>query len=217
MFPQGYCSGNFTITNNGKTSFVIVADPENIDGSVHLYRDYEGDRQQMEDEHWGGLQRKKERREWGVSVYEHCLANNKKTLRLLPGESATFYCENLHFAEGGDIYKAEMYLGDGTWAPVGILPPIGYVIKINPNNREDDDALYYSREGTNQYLYLKTGGNFKRVDEMKLGSKPKQEKDGVTFVSPDGVQKGLTHAEAKQVVQMREKKGGRDETKTKTE
>jgi hypothetical protein len=52
---------------------------------------------------------------------------------------------------------------------------------------------------------------------MKVGSKPKQENDAVTFDSPDGVQKGLTHAEAKQVIQMREKKDGRDETKTKPE
>jgi len=64
-------------------------------------------------------------------------------------------------------------------------------------------CFYYSKETTNQYLYVKTSeGKFKLVNEMKFDTRPEKEKDedAVTFELPDGTKKKLTFEQARQII-----------------
>jgi hypothetical protein len=152
IFPECYCGGNLTVTNNGAIPFVIVVDPNYVGGVVYLYRDYEGTRQQVEDEHRGGAQRKKDVHQEVVSYYEYCLKANRKTLRLSPGEWTTVHINKLYFEGLGDIYTAELYLGNGVWAPVNISPSIGYLVRI-ARNSPDKDSLYYAKKWKSIMVY----------------------------------------------------------------
>jgi hypothetical protein len=90
------------------------------------------------------------------------------------------------------MYKAEMYLGDDTWVPICIIPTLGTFHAVSLKKGTSGENLYYSKEGTNQYLYLKDGNHFKRIGEMKLGGKPKMERGVVSFDAPDGTPKRIS-------------------------
>ena len=141
-------------------------------------------------------------------MYEGVVEKYPDSVKVLqPGESVSFEYKDIRFivplgVHLAGIYKAEMYLGNDTWIPVHITPTL-YTLYTVANNPKD---FFYSKEGTNQYLYIKTDGKFKRVGEMKLGSRPEKEKDeeAVTFESPDGVKKKLTRDQARQIIRERE-------------
>jgi hypothetical protein len=169
----------------------------------------------MEDEFGGARQWKENERVNVAANYHFCIDQKKPHTVLKPGEGITFKCKNFNFnyrfSAPIDIYKAEMYLGDDTWGPVTITPTLGTLFAVPVNNGKVDGDFYYSKEGANQYLYFKDGGRFKRVGEMKLGSKPRQEQGAVLFDSPDGIRKKFSHAEARQAVRDSEQK--RERTK----
>jgi len=167
----------------------------------------------LEDEHWGGKRRKEQERKEVANFYYIAIEKYPECVKTLqPGENVTFeskFCFPVPFGTSGDLYKAEMYLGHDMWVPVHITPTLGTLYAIKHDSREPAGDFYYSREGTNQYLYLKTeDGKFKRAGEMRLGSKPEKDKkeDTVTFVSPDGTTKRLTRDQARQIVNEREQK-----------
>lgn len=211
--------GVFTITNIGLVPFSVVTNVSNmglasIADMVYFYRDYDGERKRWEDEHEGGQIKDQQRRQV-IENYRNMHEKGVKSKLLRPGESVSVECPAFGF-EGlwyGDIFKADMYLGDDTWEPVCITPTIGIMRPLSKVKGESAVVFYYSKEGTNQYLYLKLDDKFKRICEMKLGSKPKQDKDVVIIESVDGVRKKLTRDAATRIVIDRERDGGTDEMK----
>ena len=193
MFCTGHGSGIFAVTNTGHVPFFVITDTNRVGNMVRFYTSYEGERQRIEDDRWN-MDRHIRERETVLGDYHFWL--NKKRVRsetLQPGETVTIECPFFVFEDsgmsGGDTCKAEMYLGRDTWVQVCITPPVGLLLPTTHLNQNIDGEFYYAKEGTNQYLYLKTGGKFKRVGDMKLDSTPKQKGDTVTFTSPEGCQK----------------------------
>ena len=207
MFCTGHCSGIFTVTNTGPVPFVVITDTNRVGNMVRFYRSYEGERQRIEDEHWNKDRNIRER-EMVLSDYHFWISKNVKSITLQPGETVTIECPFFVFEDsgmsGGDICKAEMSLGRDTWVPVCITPPVGLLLPTNHLNHNIDDEFYYAKEGTNQHLFLKVDGRFKRVCEIKRDTKPKQEGDTITFTSPEGVQKKIRLVDAKQTIHARE-------------
>lgn len=198
--------GVFTITNKGEVPFSVITNVSNmglagIADMVYFYRDYDGERKRWEDERGGGQIKDQQRRQV-VENYHIMLKNGVKSRLLRPCESVTVECPEFCF-EGllyGDVFKAEMYLGDGTWAAVCIEPAIGLMKPLVRGKGGREDAFYYSKEGTNQYLYVKKSDGFKRICEIKLDSKPKQDKDVVIFESVDGVTNRLSRDAAERII-----------------
>ena len=211
ILPQEGCSGIFTVKNIGTIAFDVFTGKECSAETTRFYRDSDDERQRAEDETLRGKQRKKDERKEVTNAYYAVVEMYPEQVRTLqPGESITFESENFYFtlASSGwaDIYKAEMYLGHDTWAPVTISPPIGYIRNVDLRESGKSNVFVFAREGTNQYLYVETDdGKFKRVGEMKLGSRPeKTGSDAVAFESPDGVKRTLTREQARQSIHERE-------------
>jgi len=198
-------NGIFSITNTGSVAFSVVTNKEWSTETTRFYQDGNVEAHRGAAEEW----KNRHRRE--VTDTRHFVMGRHpedvKTLQ--PGESVTFESICAFYAVPGlpsGNYKAEMYLGENTWVPVRITPTLGTLFPVTYNGKPTGD-FYYSQEGTNQYLYVKTEeGKFKRVGEMKLGSKPLKEKteDTVTFVSPDGATKKLTRDQAREIIRERE-------------
>jgi len=209
IFPGEGCSGVFTVKNTGEVPFVVVSDEEWSAVAIWFYREGNEEQQRIEEKR-GYMKQWKERGRAAVaSDYKSCIAKNKATNVLQPNESITFNCKKFYFdgmpGTPSTFYKAEMYLGNDTWVPVEISPPIGYVRHVSLRESRKDNVFVYAQEGTNQFLYLLTNGEFERISEMKLGSQPeKWGEDAVMFDTPTGVKKRLTLAEAKQAAQQRE-------------
>ena len=207
ILPQEGCSGVFTVKNTGKVPFVVVTDDDWSGATTHFYRcGNEEQQRETEDSRGGKEWREKERREVANSYY-FGIKTNKKNQTLQSGDSVTFECKKFYFSYSLlspylEIYKAEMYLGNDVWIPVEISPPIGYIRHVDLREAGKDNVFVYAQEGTNQYLYVKTGDEFKRVSEMKLGAKPQKEKEenAVTFELPDGTKKKLTREQARQII-----------------
>lgn len=194
--PQEGCCGIFTVKNTGGTAFKVVTDKEWTSVATRFYRVGTEEEQRLEEEHWGGKQRREQERAETANDYYFCIEKNKETKTLQPGESISFECKSFYFtcsfsSPYSEIYKAEMYLGEDTWIPVTISPPIGFIRHIDSMESGKNNVFVYAREGTNQFLYFKTGDEFKRVSEMKLKSRPEKgdTDDTVTFELPDGTQK----------------------------
>jgi len=210
----GY-SGYFSVTNTGTVPFVIITDEEWSGEATRFYREGDGERQLMEDSLGGAAKWKEDERAKIAGNYYFSIDQKKPHATLKPGEGITFYCKtfyfNYRFSAPADIYKAEMFLGYDTWVPVRITPTLGTLFAVSYKKGKPDGDFYYSKEGTNQYLYLKEGGQFKRVGEIKAGSKPKPTEDGVTFNSTDGSTKEITRTTALQIIQKHEKEQKKDE------
>jgi len=208
--PSEGCSGIFTVKNTGEVPFVVVTDAEWSAVAIWFYREGNEEQQRIEEKRGYMKQWKERGRAEVASNYKSCIAKNKATKVLQPSESITFYCNKFYFdgmpSTPSTIYKAEMYLGNDTWIPVTISPPIGFIRYVDSKEWNKDNVFVYALEGTNQYLYVKAGDEFKRVGEMKLDSTPKREREenAVTFELPDGTRKKLTHTEARQIIQERE-------------
>ena len=204
--PSGKCSGVLSITNIGQIAFNVITDEDYGYGGIHAYRDYAEEKQLLEDNHFGGAQRKAFEREQVKSDY-YFRAEKGGIKTLLPSEGISIKIPFFWF-EGmqGNVYAAEMFLGHDTWIPIKITPAIGHLIPIG-RDKTSTNRFYYSQEGTNQYLYIKEDDKFKRVGEMKPGSKSKKEEkeDIVTFETPDGATNKFTRDQARQIVRERER------------
>lgn len=208
--PQEGCSGIFTVKNTGGVTFKVVTDKEWSSVTTRFYRGGDETEQRLEDEHWRGRQRREQERAEVASDYYFCIGQNKETKTLQPSESISFECKSFYFtcsfsSPYSEMYKAEMYLGKETWVPVAISPAIGFIRHVDLTESGKDNVLVYAREGTNQFLYLKTGEKFKRVAEMKLGVKPKYKEGVVSFISPDGSTNEITRTDALKIIKKREK------------
>ena len=199
------------MTNTGEVAFAIIPDKGWLSWVTRFYRESDEDSQRLEDAAWAGQQREKNERQEVVNAYEFGMKKHSERMTMLqPGESVFQECEGFRFtlSETGwsEIYKAEMYLGDDTWLPVTISPPIGYIRHVSLAESDKDNVFVFAQEGTNQFLYLKTEGEFKRVGEMAVKSTPKKvdKEDAVTFVSPDGKTKKLTREQAAEIIRERE-------------
>ena len=208
--PGEGCSGVFTVENTGEIPFQVVTHSGWSGETTRFYRSGNEEQQQIEDEFWRGKERRKKEREEVASAYYIATEKYSETIKtLFPKETVTFECKKFYFTVSfssaySELYKAEMYLGNDTWVPVTISPPIGYIRHVDLRESGKDNVFVYAQEGTNQFLYLKTEGKFERIGEMKLASKPKKEETAVTFDAPDGTRKKLTHTEARQIIQERE-------------
>jgi len=207
---DGY-NGICSVTNTGEVAFILVSYKD----SIRFYRE-ENEEQQRKYENVYGLALKRQREQERAEVkddYYFGIEKYPETVKTLqPGESITFKCEKFYFnspfgVSGEIYYKAEMYLGNDTWVPVHITPTLGTLLPVIHDSRDPTTDFFYSQEGTNQYLYVKVDEKFKRISEMKLGSRPRKDWEGsVTFDTLDGTQKKLTHAEARQIIDEREQK-----------
>ena len=202
-------SGFFSVTNIGEVAFTVVTHEEWSSETTWFYQEGTEEQERISVYH-GGKTQKEQDRAWVMSAYNIGIERYPETVKTLrPGESITFACRDFvflcHFGAFGGIYKAEMYVGNDTWLPVHITPSLGNFIPVFNNERKLGD-FYYSQEGTNQYLYIKTDGEFKRVSEMKLGLSPVQEgEDAVKFISPSGdFWQKLNRTQAKQIIHERE-------------
>ena len=209
-----YYNGILSITNTGETAFVVVTDERCVGGTIFFYQESENEMEQRNYEaaHGGQGKREKEEARKEVSDYYYSCFKEKITVKTLqPGENIALKCK-FYFWRSPDapsgIYKGEMYLGQDTWAPVRSITPTPSVLgSVDWDKGKPTGDFYYAKEGTNQYLYVKMDdGKFKRTGEMKVGSRPQKEKEenAVTFESPDGTRKKLTHTEARQIIQERE-------------
>ena len=217
ILPQEGCSGVFTVKNIGTVTFDVFTGKEWSAETTRFYRDNDDARQRVEDETVQGKQRRKdERKEVAIAYYTAVKMYPEQVRTLRPEESVTFESENFYFtlATSGwaDIYKAEMYLGRDTWVPVTISPAIGYVRHVDLTESGKNNVFVFAREGTNQYLYIEAdNGNFDRVGEMKLGNKPKKDREGaVTFDTTDGTKEKLTRERARQIIHEREQQKKQD-------
>ena len=207
-------NGVLSITNTGEVAFVIVTDEKCSGETILFYQEGTEEQQRnFENVHgWGKQWREQERKEVANNYYS-CIEEEITTVTLQPGVDIALRCKfffRIPLGAPGGVYKAEMYLGYDTWTPVHITPTLGtlFATEFDKDGKPTGD-FYYSQEGTNQFLYLKSeDGKFKRVSEMKLNSTPKkeQEEDPVTFETPDGEKKKLTNTQAKQIVHEREQK-----------
>lgn len=200
----GY-SGYFSVTNTGTVPFVIITDEEWSGEVTWFYREGDGEQQLMEDLLGGATKWKEEERAKIADNYYFSIDRKKPHTILKPREGITFYCKtfyfNYRFSAPIDIYKAEMFLGSDTWVPVHITPTLGTLFAVSYKKGKPDGDFYYSKEGTNQYLYLKDDNKFKRIGQIKIGSKPKIIEDGVVFNSPDGSTNEITRTAALQIIQ----------------
>ena len=205
--PEEGCSGVFTVKNTGDMPFKVLTAKGWSGETTRFYRGGNEEQQQEEDEFRRGKERRKSEREEVASNYDWGIEEYPETVKTLqPNETVSFECNKFYFTVSfsspySELYKAEMYLGDDVWVPVEISPPIGYIRHVDLRDAGKDNVFVYAQEGTNQYLYVKTGDEFKRVSEMKLGAKPQKEKEenAVTFELPDGTKKKLTVTEARQL------------------
>jgi len=202
--------GIFSVTNTGDIAFVVVTDKEWSGETILFYREGTEEQQRLEDEYRGGKRWREQMRKAAIDDFYICVEKNKAMTTLQPGESISFECRCVFKHQLGapaSLHKAEMYLGHDTWVPVHITSILG-VLHPTAWGKDGKAAgdFYYSKMGTNQYLYVKVDDKFKRVGEMKLGARPEKEKDedAVTFVSPDGATKKLTRDQARQIVHERE-------------
>ena len=199
-------NGIFSVTNVGEVAFTVVTDEEWSGEVVRFYREGNEEQQRIEEVRGEEKRRKEQERKEAVNDYYFCIEKEKASKTLQPGENITFESKfffRLPPGTSGDIYKAEMYLGNDTWIPVHITPTLGTLKGVSFDRDRKLGDFYYSQEGTNQWLYVKTDdGKFKRVSEMKLGSKPEKEKDEntVTFEALDGTRKKLTREQARQII-----------------
>ena len=210
VHPSDGYSGVFSVTNTGEVAFIVITDSEWAD-ATRFYQEGDEEKQRYEDEYGRGKQRREEERAWARRLYEGVVQKYPASTKVLqPGESISFEYKDftflLPYGVPGGVYKAEMYLGNDAWAQIYITPTLYTLGAVSWNKDKTPGDFFYSKEGTNQYLYVKTDGKFKRVGEMKLGSRPEKEKDeeAVTFESPDGVKKKLTREQARQIIRERE-------------
>lgn len=200
-----YC-GVFSVSNTGDVAFVIVTDKMLFCEAARFYREGTEEQQRVEEGLGRAGPRREAERKKAENEYYYCLEEKVPTKTLQPGQSISFECDcffRMQFGTPVGVYKAEMYLGHGTWIPVHITPTLGTLFPVEMDKKGTSMGdFYYSPEGTSQYLYVKTGdGKFKRAGEMKLGSNPKKEgEDAVTFESPDGTKKKLTRERARQII-----------------
>lgn len=210
-------TGVFSITNTGQVPFVVITDGEWCGETVRFYREGEEKQQRIENGFGYGEQRKKRERTEVKDMYHVCLEKGRESKILQPGDNITFECKNFYFTQQfsapADVYKAEIYLGDDVWIPVIITPTLGTLFAVPFENGKTDVTFFYSKEGTNQYLYIKADELIKRVDEMELNSKPRQINDIIMYNSIKGIPKKLTRDAAKKIVIDREWDGGTDEKK----
>ena len=209
--PQDGCSGVFTVTNIGKEAFQVFTGNGRSDWTMRFYRESDDPQQQDDKEKRHEKQREARERRDVVNLYHIAIEKYPEDIKTLrPMESTFWECDNIYFtlslSSWSNIYKAEMYLGDDTWVPVTISPPIGYIRHVDLSESDKDNVFVFAQEGTNQFLYLKTEGEFKRVGEMALKSTPKKvdKENAVTFVSPDGKLKKLTREQAAEIIRERE-------------
>ena len=200
----GY-SGYFSVTNTGTVPFVVITDEEWSGETTRFYREGDGEAQRMEDALGGAKKWKENERAKIVANYYFCIDQKKPHTILMPGEGITFHCKmfyfNYRFSAPIDIYKAEMFLGNDTWVPICITPTLGSLFAVSYKKGKPDGDFYYSKEGTNQYLYLKDGNQFKRIGKMKVGAKPKLTEDGIIFGSVGGGTQKITRTTAVQIIQ----------------
>ena len=199
-------NGMFSITNTGNVAVTLVTGGEWLCETVRFYQEATDEEWQRKEDALGrGKERKQNERTIVKDTYDWCLEKGNPHKTLQPGESVSFECPYiafvLPFSTPGGVYKAEIYLGNDTWAPVHITPVLG-----NTRSISNSGDFFYIKESTNQYLHVKIGNNLKRVGEIRLGSRPEKEKDeeAVTFESPDGEKKKLTHDQARQIIRERE-------------
>jgi hypothetical protein len=208
-----YYNGILSVTNTGEIAFVVVADERCVGGTIFFYQESDNEEIQRNYEAAHGGQgkrwREEERKEVSEDYYSY-IKEKLATVTLQPGENIALKCKfdfrRLPDAPTG-VYKGEMYLGQDTWVPVHITPTPSVLGPVDWDRGKPTGDFYYAKEGTNQYLYIKMDdGKFKRAGEMKIGSRPQKEREenAVTFESPDGAKKKLTHAEARQIIQERE-------------
>jgi len=196
-------NGVFSVTNTGEIAFTVVTGGLWINGTIRFYREGDEEYQRRETEILKSKEREREERRDVRQMYDWSIEKGAPTKTLQPGEGFSFECKNIIFVAplhgSGDIFKAEIYLGHDTWVPVHIMPTLYSRIPVYDQGKLGN--LFYSKEGTNQYLYVKMDdGEFKRVSEIKLGSKPRTDgEDGVAFELPDGTKKKLTSTEARQL------------------
>ena len=206
--------GLLSITNTGEVAFIVVADERCVGRTIFFYHESDNEVIQRNYDAAHGGQGKRWREEERKEVSEDYYDDIEKkiaTATLQPGESIVLKCK-FYFRRPLDaptgIFKGEMYLGQDTWVPVRSITPTPSVLgPVDWDRGKPTGDFYYAKEGTNQYLYVKMDdGKFKRAGEMKVGSQPRKEREenAVTFESPDGTRKKLTHTEAKQIIQERE-------------
>ena len=193
-------NGIFSVTNTGEIAFTVVTGGEWAFSTIRFYE--EGGEAWQQDYHKSGKgkQREMDEREEAIASIAFCLERGYPNKILLPGESVSFKLANFSFptppGEPRGLYKAEMYLGHDTWVPVHITPTI-YPLEVVAGSKE----FFYSKEGTNQWLYVKTDDDkFKRVSKMKFDSRPLRKDDTVTFEALDGTKKKLTREQARQII-----------------
>jgi len=197
-------NGVFSVTNTGEVAFTLITGGEWAFSTIRFYQEGDAERQHNENEPWRGQLQKTEEREEVIASISFCLERGHPSKTLLPGENISFECVNFafiaHFGTPRGVYKAEMYLGQDTWVPVHITPTL-YLPRGVPTQPGKAADFYYTKEGTNQYLYVKMDDcKLKRLGEMKLDSTAVQEKDNtMTFELPDGTKKKLTVTEARQL------------------
>ena len=201
-------SGVFSVTNTGEIAFNVVTGDWSSETTRFYLEGNEEQQRNLESVHGWAKQWRQQQREQVANDYLLGIVKYPETIKtLLPGESVTFECKSFYFgympSSPISLYKAEMYLGEDTWIPVHITPTLGILYAVEVNKGKPTGDFYYSQEGTNQWLYVKTDdGKFKRVSEMKLGTKPQKEKEenAVTFEALDGTKKKLTREQARQII-----------------
>ena len=203
-------NGVFTVTNTGDIAFVVVTDKEWSGEAIRFYREGTEEQQRVEEARGVVKQRREAERREAMDAFYICEQQNKAMTTLQPGKSISFECRctfQVPFGSPGTLYKAEMYLGHDTWVPVHIASTLG-VLHPTAWGKDGKAAgdFYYSRMGTNKYLYVKMEDKFKRVVEVKLESSPLKEKDedAVTFELPNGAKRKLTRDQAQKIVRDRE-------------
>ena len=206
ILPSGHCSGILTITNTGTMPFMVVTNLNRADMPIYFRKEFTRGQEDADDHFRGGEQRKLQQKFQLIEYYTE-LIKTDAARSLLPNEHVTIPVPYFTFEGDGEIYKSELYIGNGTWVSVNITPAIGHAKRVVGQN----NSFWYSKEGTNQYLYLKDGNQFKRIGEMKTGTKPKATEDGVIFYLPDGSTHQVTRATAMQIIENHEKIGKKDE------
>ena len=204
--PGEGCSGVFHVKNTGDVPFVVVTDDGWSSATTWFYREGNEEQQRIEEVRGFVKQWKERGRAEAASCYYFGIKSNKAAKTLQPNETVTFECKKFYFdampSTPSTIYKAEMYIGNNTWVPVEISPPIGFIRNVDLREAGKDNVFVYAQEGTNQFLYLMTDDKFVRVGEMKLDSTPQKEKEenAVTFEALDGTKKKLTREQARQII-----------------
>ena len=208
--PVIWWNGIFTVTNTGEVAFVVVTDKEWSGETIRFYLEGTEEQQLVEEARGNAKQRRDTERKEALDAFYICEKQNKAMTILQPSESISFECRCIFrrpFGAPGGFYKAEMYLGRDTWGPVHITPMLGVLHPtVWGKDGKPTGDFYYSRMGTNKYLYVKMEDKFKRVGEIKLNSTPLKEEgeDAVTFELPNGAKRKLTLEQAQKIVRDRE-------------